>query len=190
MNLQDRSRFFAKSGLTPGERVSVNAGAQWLLGEGEFAPGVQVTRVDFGEGASTVTLDFEGLVPAGASFPICVLRCRPEERRVSGLGWRSHVRKRNRGNLRHPRCREALSLGETWVQALSEVDLRIHSGDLLALSGPSGSGKTTLLNLIGCLDHASTGQVFLDGWSWGDCRQSSLPRFARSKSVLCFSPST
>jgi putative ABC transport system ATP-binding protein len=54
-------------------------------------------------------------------------------------------------------------LGETWVQALSGVDLRIEAGDLLALSGPSGSGKTTLLNLIGCLDQVSAGEVFLEG---------------------------
>ena len=65
-------------------------------------------------------------------------------------------------------------MGETWVQALSEVDLKIHSGDLLALSGPSGSGKTTLLNLIGCLDHASTGQVFLDGVELGGLSSKEL----------------
>ena len=54
-------------------------------------------------------------------------------------------------------------LGETWVQALSGVNLSIQEGDLIALSGPSGSGKTTLLNLIGCLDHASSGDITLEG---------------------------
>ena len=65
-------------------------------------------------------------------------------------------------------------LGETWVQALSGIDLTIHSGDLLALSGPSGSGKTTLLNLVGCLDHATSGQVILNGVELGGLSSKAL----------------
>ncbi len=53
--------------------------------------------------------------------------------------------------------------GRVDVHALDGVDLDVVRGDFMALAGPSGSGKTTLLNLIGGLDHASAGEVILDG---------------------------
>ena len=54
------------------------------------------------------------------------------------------------------------------VKALKEVTLSIEEGVFLAIAGPSGSGKTTLLNLIGCIDTASTGRIFIDGVEVGD----------------------
>ncbi|MFZ0013875.1 MAG: ATP-binding cassette domain-containing protein, partial [Acidimicrobiia bacterium] len=52
---------------------------------------------------------------------------------------------------------------EVAVQALVDVDLRLASGEWLAITGPSGAGKSTLLNIIGCLDRATSGRYFLDG---------------------------
>jgi lipoprotein-releasing system ATP-binding protein len=49
------------------------------------------------------------------------------------------------------------------VAVLRNVNLDVHAGQSLAIVGPSGSGKSTLLNIIGTLDRASAGQVFLDG---------------------------
>ena len=49
------------------------------------------------------------------------------------------------------------------MDALVDVDLAIDAGELLAIVGPSGSGKTTLLNLIGTLDRATAGEVFVAG---------------------------
>ncbi|MHA1146746.1 MAG: ABC transporter ATP-binding protein [Promethearchaeota archaeon] len=54
-------------------------------------------------------------------------------------------------------------LGTTAVAALRGVDLTIDKGDFISIMGPSGSGKTTLLNLIGGLDTATRGKVFLEG---------------------------
>ena len=48
-------------------------------------------------------------------------------------------------------------------RALDNVDLRIESGELIALLGPSGSGKTTLLRIIAGLEHADTGAVYFGG---------------------------
>ncbi len=54
-------------------------------------------------------------------------------------------------------------LGSGLVQALRGVDLAIAAGDFVVVQGPSGSGKTTLINLLGLLDRADGGDVFLDG---------------------------
>nr|WP_295469232.1 ABC transporter ATP-binding protein [Mesorhizobium sp.] len=50
--------------------------------------------------------------------------------------------------------------GETQVLALRTVDLEIFAGEVVVLLGPSGSGKSTLLNIMGGLDHATSGQLF------------------------------
>jgi len=48
-------------------------------------------------------------------------------------------------------------------QALQDIDLKINTGELVALLGPSGSGKTTLLRIIAGLETADTGSIIFDG---------------------------
>ena len=68
-NLEDQSTL-AIPGLTwsPGDRWTVDGGAQLLLGEGEFSPTDQMTTVSFGEGLSAVDLDLGGLVPEWVAY--------------------------------------------------------------------------------------------------------------------------
>jgi putative ABC transport system ATP-binding protein len=49
--------------------------------------------------------------------------------------------------------------GEVQVVALQGVDLEISKGEVVVLLGPSGSGKSTLLNIMGGLDHATSGRL-------------------------------
>jgi putative ABC transport system ATP-binding protein len=53
--------------------------------------------------------------------------------------------------------------GPTVVHALADVDLELESGRLVVILGPSGSGKTTLLNLIGGIQHPTSGRVMVAG---------------------------
>src|SRR5262245_13709542 len=50
--------------------------------------------------------------------------------------------------------------GEVEVRALNNVDLEIAEKEVVVLLGPSGSGKTTLLNIMGGLDHQTSGRLF------------------------------
>jgi putative ABC transport system ATP-binding protein len=50
-------------------------------------------------------------------------------------------------------------MGDVTVDALKDVDLDLHAGELLVLLGASGSGKSTLLNILGGLDVASSGTL-------------------------------
>ena len=54
-------------------------------------------------------------------------------------------------------------LGEIDLPVLKGISLRIEDGEFVSLTGASGSGKSTLMNLLGCLDHPSGGEYWIDG---------------------------
>jgi putative ABC transport system ATP-binding protein len=63
------------------------------------------------------------------------------------------------------------------VRVLDGLSLDIQQGDFVALMGPSGSGKSTLLNLIGGLDHPTSGTLEVDGLRVDELSEGSLGRW-------------
>ena len=65
-------------------------------------------------------------------------------------------------------------MGRQQVPALAGVDFRIEKGEFVAIMGPSGSGKSTLMNLLGCLDHPSSGVYRLENRNIQDMNANQL----------------
>lgn len=53
--------------------------------------------------------------------------------------------------------------GENQVKALDNVSFSVNKGEFIAIIGPSGSGKSTLLHILGGVDKATSGKVYMDG---------------------------
>ena len=70
-------------------------------------------------------------------------------------------------------------LGKVPVNALRGVNLKVESGDFLAILGPSGSGKSTLLNLIGALDKPTEGKMLIEGVDISTLNDSQLADLRR-----------
>jgi putative ABC transport system ATP-binding protein len=68
-------------------------------------------------------------------------------------------------------------LGNQEIPALTGVSLIFEAGEFAVLAGPSGSGKTTALNLIGCLDHPTSGHVIVNGLDLGTASKRALADF-------------
>jgi len=77
-------------------------------------------------------------------------------------------------------------MGASKVQAVEAVNLAIKKGDFIAIVGPSGSGKSTMMNLVGALDLASEGNIFLDGQNIEHLHESELARIRGKKVGFIF----
>ncbi|MBI3562352.1 MAG: ABC transporter ATP-binding protein [Gammaproteobacteria bacterium] len=77
-------------------------------------------------------------------------------------------------------------LGQTTVHALRNVSLEITQGEFVALVGPSGSGKSTALQLMGALDHPSSGEVWVDDQAVNQLNDRELARLRRDRIGFIF----
>lgn len=69
--------------------------------------------------------------------------------------------------------------GESTVQVLKSVDLKIYPGELVAIVGQSGSGKSTLMNILGCLDRPSSGSYQVNGRETRELEPDELAQLRR-----------
>jgi putative ABC transport system ATP-binding protein len=77
-------------------------------------------------------------------------------------------------------------MGDSTVRALDGVDASIKKGDFVAIVGPSGSGKSTMMNMVGALDLATKGAIFLDGRDIEHLRESELAQIRGRKIGFIF----
>ncbi len=68
-------------------------------------------------------------------------------------------------------------MGDEEIPALKGISFEIEEGAFAAFVGPSGSGKSTLLNLIGCLDHPSSGTLLVNGTDISTLSRSAAASF-------------
>ncbi|QSZ26565.1 ABC transporter ATP-binding protein [Aceticella autotrophica] len=70
--------------------------------------------------------------------------------------------------------------GKQNIKALSNIDFCIEQGTFTCILGPSGSGKTTILNLLGGMDRATSGNIFVDGREITNLSDEQLTNYRRT----------
>lgn len=84
------------------------------------------------------------------------------------------------------RVNKIYQTGEVSFQALKDIDLEVKKGDFLAVIGASGSGKSTLMNIIGLLDHPTSGSYDLDGQDTSHLGENTLAQLRNKKIGFVF----
>ena len=78
------------------------------------------------------------------------------------------------------------TMGSSSVRAVDDLSLVIAQNEFLALLGSSGSGKSTLLNLIGGLDHPTSGSIVSNGQDIATLSSLDLARYRRNTVGMIF----
>ncbi|MEG0215696.1 MAG: ABC transporter ATP-binding protein [Hungatella sp.] len=71
-------------------------------------------------------------------------------------------------------------MGEITIHAVDGIDFLIEKGEFAVIVGPSGAGKTTVLNILGGMDQATSGQVWVDGTDVAAYNSRKLTGFRRN----------
>ena len=74
---------------------------------------------------------------------------------------------------------ELKDIRNSHVEVLRGISLGVEKGEFCLLLGPSGSGKSTLLNIIGGIDTADSGEIFIGGERMNTMKEKQLTRYRR-----------
>ena len=77
-------------------------------------------------------------------------------------------------------------MGDNIVRAVDGVNIKVKLGEFVAIMGPSGSGKSTAMNLVGSLDLATSGSIFLDDVNIETLHESDLAQIRGKKIGFIF----
>ena len=70
-------------------------------------------------------------------------------------------------------------MGEVEIRAVDNISFEISKGEFVVVVGPSGAGKTTVLNILGGMDTATKGNVFVDGSNIAKYNNRQLTAYRR-----------
>ena len=70
-------------------------------------------------------------------------------------------------------------MGEVEIRAVDNISFEISKGEFVVVVGPSGAGKTTVLNILGGMDTATKGNVFVDGSNIAKYNSRQLTAYRR-----------
>ena len=71
------------------------------------------------------------------------------------------------------------TMGEVEIRAVDNISFEISKGEFVVVVGPSGAGKTTVLNILGGMDTATKGNVFVDGSNIAKYNNRQLTAYRR-----------
>ena len=77
-------------------------------------------------------------------------------------------------------------MGEVTIDALNNTNFSINEGELVVIVGPSGAGKTTTLNILGGMDRATSGQVYVDNREISKLSRKDLISYRRNEIGFVF----
>ncbi len=77
-------------------------------------------------------------------------------------------------------------MGDQKILAVNQASFSINQGELVVILGPSGAGKSTILNLLGGMDTATSGQLFVDGQDITALKESKLTDYRASEIGFVF----
>lgn len=77
-------------------------------------------------------------------------------------------------------------MGTNSVTALDNVSIEVNEGEFVAIQGTSGSGKSTLLNMLGGLDHPTSGEIYFASKPLGPFTKKEMARYRRFSVGMIF----
>lgn len=76
--------------------------------------------------------------------------------------------------------------GRLELQALFDIDFKVEKEEFVSIMGASGSGKSTFLQILGCLDHATSGTYILDGINVSEAKDKDFSKIRNQKIGFVF----